>query len=103
MTTKGGALYTAHIPLKSPMRPVVKQVRSSTWQVFETLTSERCGAHGTLLLGIDKKTRSGYPYAVGHANGSATVIRGLGKVGGTFGDPVDFRWIQYDQRPLFGE
>jgi hypothetical protein len=42
-------------------------------------------------------------YAVGHANGTATVIRGLGKVPSTFGDAVDFRWAHYNDRPLFGE
>lgn len=31
-------------------------------------------------------------YAVGHANGTATVIQGLGKVDGTFDDPVYHRW-----------
>jgi hypothetical protein len=46
---------------------------------------------GTLLLGIDKDTKSAYLYAVGHANGTATVIQGLGKVPGTFNDPVYFR------------
>ncbi|WP_371406163.1 hypothetical protein OHA10_11470 [Kribbella sp. NBC_00662] len=35
---------------------------------------------------------SGYQYAVGHANGTSTVINSLGKVTGTFPDPVYFRW-----------
>jgi hypothetical protein len=103
VTTRGGGLYTVHIPLTTPMRPVVKMLRSSTWQGFETLMGSRCGQYGTLLLGIDKNTGSGYLYAVGHANGTATVIRGLGKVPGTFGDAVDFRWAHYNDRPLFGE
>ncbi|GAA1579859.1 hypothetical protein GCM10009789_37040 [Kribbella sancticallisti] len=103
VTTRGGALYTVRIPLTSPMRPVVKVIRSSTWQGFEALMGSRCGQYGTLLLGIDKNTGSGYLYAVGHANGTATVIRGLGKVPGTFGDPVDFRWAHYNERPLYGE
>jgi hypothetical protein len=47
---------------------------------------------GTVLLGIDKDTGSGYLYAVGHANGTATVINSLGKVNGTFPDPVYLRW-----------
>ncbi len=90
--TPGGALYTIHIPTAAPMKPVVRQVRSSTWQGFETLIASKCGQHGTLLLGIDKDTKSGYLYAVGRASGTATVINALGKVQTTFPDPVDFRW-----------
>ncbi|MEI8410315.1 MULTISPECIES: hypothetical protein [unclassified Kribbella] len=91
--TKGGALYTIRIPVTSPMKPVVKQVRSRSWQGFETLIADRCGQYGTLLVGIDKDTKTGYLYAVGHANGTSTVINSLGKIeGGTFADPLDFRW-----------
>jgi hypothetical protein len=89
--THGGALYTIRIPTSSPMKPIVRQVRTRTWQGFETLVAERCGQYGTLLLGIDKDTGTGYAYAVGHANGTATVINGLGKVNGTFTDPLHFR------------
>lgn len=90
--TKGGALYTIRIPVSSPMKPVVTPVRTRTWQAFETLTASKCGQYGTLLLGIDKDTKTGFLYAVGHANGTATVIKGLGQVATTFPDPVDFRW-----------
>ncbi|WP_433164747.1 hypothetical protein [Kribbella sp. CA-247076] len=90
--TRGGALYTIRIPVSSPMKPVVKQVRSRTWQGFETLIANKCGQYGTLLLGIDKDAQSGYLYAVGHANGTSTVINSLGKVPATFNDPIDFRW-----------
>ena len=103
MTTRGGALYTVHIPLTSPMRPVLKVVRASTWQGFETLIANRCGQYGTLLLGIDKDTGAGYLYAVGHANGTSTVIRSLGKTPGTFTDPVNFHWSNYNDLPLYGE
>lgn len=89
--TRGGALYTIRIPTTSPMKPIVKPVRTRTWQGFETLIAEACGQYGTLLLGIDKDTGAGYAYAVGHANGTATVINGLGKVNGTFTDPLHFR------------
>lgn len=89
--TRGGALYTIRIPTTSPMKPIVKPVRTRTWQGFETLIAERCGQYGTLLLGIDKDTGTGHAYAVGHANGTATVINGLGKVNGTFPDPHHFR------------
>lgn len=81
-TTKGGALYTIRIPVAGNAVPVVKPVRTRTWQGFETLIAEKCGSQSTLLLGIDKDTNSGYLYAVSHANGTATVIKGLGKVTG---------------------
>ncbi|MEV6412409.1 hypothetical protein [Kribbella sp. NPDC051718] len=103
--TRGGALYTIRLPRTSPLKPIVKKVRSSTWQGFEALIAEKCGQYGTLLLGIDKDTHSGYLYAVGHANGSATVIQGLGKVPDTFTDPVYFRHALRpgDAPILFGE
>lgn len=34
---------------------------------------------------------NGYAYGVGHANGTATIINGLGKVNCTFTDPLHFR------------
>ncbi|TCC28221.1 hypothetical protein E0H58_02800 [Kribbella speibonae] len=104
-TTRGGALYTIRLPLSSPMKPIVKKVRSSTWQGFEALVLTKCGVYGSLLLGIDKDTGSGYLYAVGHANGTSTVIQGLGKVPATFTDPVYFRHILEPGKepPLFGE
>ena len=82
-TTNGGALYTVKVPTGAG-KPVVTKIRTSTWQGFETLIAEKCGNYGTLLLGIDKDTGSGYLYAVGHANGTATVIKGLGRVPTTF-------------------
>ncbi len=103
--TRGGALYTIRIPRTSPMKPIVKKVRTSTWQGFEALVIDKCGIYGTLLLGIDKDTGAGYLYAVGHANGTATVIKGLGKVPATFADPVYFRYVNRpgDNPMLFGE
>jgi hypothetical protein len=85
--------------------PVVKRVRASTWQAFDALVAEKCGQYGTMLVGIDKDTQSAYAYAVGHANGTATVIQGLGKVPATFADPVYFRRQirQGDAQMLFGE
>ncbi|RZT13294.1 hypothetical protein EV649_6484 [Kribbella sp. VKM Ac-2569] len=102
-TTRGGALYTIHIPTSAPMKPVVKKVRGSTWQGFESLVAEKCGNQGTLLVGIDKDTHSAYLYAVGHASGTSTVIQGLGKIPGTFDAPVYFRWATLDFDALFGE
>ena len=90
--TRGGALYTIHVPTTAPMKPVVKQVRRSTWQGFDALLAQTCGRYGTVLLGIDRDTDTGYLYAVGHATGTTTVIQGLGKVPATFGDTVYFRW-----------
>ena len=71
--------------------PTSRVVRGSTWQGFEQLIATKCGASGTLLLGIDRDTKSGYLYAVGHANGASTVIKSLGKVPLTFSDPQYFR------------
>ncbi|WP_329002019.1 hypothetical protein OHA18_03090 [Kribbella sp. NBC_00709] len=91
-TTNGGALYTVQVPTGSG-KPVVTKVRTSTWQSFETLIAEKCGNYGTLLLGIDKNTGAGYLYAVGHAAGAATVIKGLGKVPTTF--PATDSYFRY--------
>ncbi|MDX2968461.1 hypothetical protein PWY87_25285 [Kribbella solani] len=100
MNGKDGALLTVHIPTTSPMKPVVKKVRTATWQGFEAMMGARCGTNGTLLLGIDKDTGAGYLYAVGHG---ATVIQGLGKAPGTFADPVPFAWHENSDPKLFGE
>ena len=91
--TRGGALYTIRIPLSGA--PVVKKVRASTWQTFETLIAEKCGSQSTLLLGIDKDTRRGYLYAVSHANGTATVIKGLGRVGDQLAAPEDKAYFRH--------
>ncbi|WP_329005075.1 hypothetical protein OHA18_17005 [Kribbella sp. NBC_00709] len=91
--TRGGALYTIRIPLTSPMKPIVTPVRTRTWQGFETLSAMACGKNGTLLLGIDKDSKTANLYAVGHANGTATVIQSRGLVPGTFDDPAYFRWV----------
>jgi hypothetical protein len=100
---KGGSLYTIHIPTTSPLKPVVKLVRSSTWSGFESMVAAKCGQYGTLLLGIDKDAKAGYLYAVGHANGTATIIQSRGKVPVTFDDPVYFRWGGSFEQPPFGE
>jgi hypothetical protein len=104
MNTRGGALYTVRIPTSSPMKPVVKIVRSRTWQGFESFTAQKCGQYGVLLLGIDKDTGAGHLYAVGHASGTSTVINSLGRVPGAFTDPVTFRWgVVPVLDPIFGE
>jgi hypothetical protein len=91
--TRGGALYTIRIPTSGA--PVVKKVRTSTWQTFETLIAEQCGQQSTLLLAIDKDSRNGYLYAVSHANGTATVIKGLGKLGNQLVAPEDKAYFRF--------
>jgi hypothetical protein len=102
-TTKAGALYTIHIPVTSPLTPVVKVVRSSTWQGFEAIVAEKCGTQSTLLAAIDRDSGSAYLYAVGHANGTATTIQSLGKVPGTFNDPIYFLRTSQAGTSLNGE
>ena len=104
MTHSTGRLYTARFPVAGGhiMQSVVKPIRLSTWQVFETLVAAPCG-QGTVVLGIDRDTGAGYLYSIGHANGLSTVVKGLGKAPGTFTDPVYFRWAGYSSPPLSGE
>ncbi|WP_433166322.1 hypothetical protein [Kribbella sp. CA-247076] len=101
--TRGGALYTIRIPRTSPLKPIVTKVRASTWQTFEALVADQCGKQSTLLTAIDKDTGSAYLYAVSHANGTATVINGLGKVPGTYKDPVYYHSTAEGQPPLNGD
>jgi hypothetical protein len=100
MNGRDGALLTVHIPTTSPMKPIVKKVRTSTWQAFETMMGARCGNYGTLLLGIDKDTGVGYLYAVGHGAG---VIQGLGRAPVDFIDPVLYAQHDAADPQLFGE
>ncbi|MFI5691553.1 hypothetical protein ACIA58_06915 [Kribbella sp. NPDC051586] len=90
--TRGGALYTIHVPTSGSLKPIVKPVRTKTWQGFEKLLASKCGNYGTLLVGIDKDTRTAHWYAVGRANGTATVINQLSSSGPTYKAPVYFRW-----------
>ncbi|WP_329484523.1 hypothetical protein OG555_20520 [Kribbella sp. NBC_01484] len=101
--TRAGALYTIHIPKNAALKPVVTKIRTSTWQTFESLVTERCGNQSTLLTAIDKDTGSAYLYAVGHATGASTVIKGLGKVPGTYKDSVYYRHTTEGVAPLNGE
>lgn len=100
--THGGALYTIRIPLGAST-PVVKKVRASGWSSFEAIVAERCGNYGTLLTGIDKDSGSAYLYAVGHANGTSTVIESRGKLPGTYQDPVYHLGTNESVLPLNGE
>jgi hypothetical protein len=101
-TTRGGALYTIRIPVTSPMKPIVKQVRASTWQGFESIVAYKCGTQGTLLTGVDHDTDSAYLYAVGHANGTSTVIQGLGKLPAPFPGVTHYA-MTGEGEDLFGE
>lgn len=104
MSRSDGTLTTVRFSAVrgQPLRTEVKPVRTSTWQVFETLVAAPCG-NGTILLGIDRDTGNGYLYSVGHANGLATTVRGLGKVPATFKDPVYFRWAAFGDPLLAGD
>jgi hypothetical protein len=95
-TTKGGALYTIHLPTDATMKPTVKQLRpsGSWWQPYIDLIAGRCGQYGTLLLAIDRNARTGRLFAIGRANGPATVINDLGWVGDqALPDPVNFGMV----------
>ncbi|WP_350274261.1 hypothetical protein [Kribbella sp. HUAS MG21] len=100
--TRGGALYTIRIPVSGA--PVVKVVRRSTWQGFESLVANGCGLK-TIVLGVDQETGAPYLYEFGHANGTATVIRALGKVPRTFTEVAHARRFQdnLEREQLSGE
>lgn len=92
VNNRNGGLYTlAVVPDTFPRGVRATVVRTRTWQGFEQLIATPCGRASTLLLGIDRDTKSGYLYAVGHHNGAATPIQGLGKVPLEFTDPLYFR------------
>jgi hypothetical protein len=81
MTTTAGALYTIHIPTTAKAKPVVKLIRKSGWSSFESLLVEHCGPNfGSVVVGIDHNTDSGYQYAFSKANGTATAITSYGKI-----------------------
>ncbi|MGZ0148414.1 hypothetical protein ACXJJ3_15185 [Kribbella sp. WER1] len=98
--TRGGALYTIRIPRAAGKQPIVTKIRTSTWQTFESLVAQRCGTQSILLTAIDKDTGTAYLYAVSHG---ATVIKGLGKVPGTYKDPVYYLYTSASVPPLNGD
>jgi hypothetical protein len=96
MTRSTGALTMARFSaVPGGSRTDVRPIRMSTWQVFETLIAAPCG-QGVVVLGIDRDTGNGYLYSMGHMNKLSTVIQGLGKVPGTFKDPLYFRWSHFN-------
>ncbi|MEV8373705.1 hypothetical protein AB0P21_13250 [Kribbella sp. NPDC056861] len=92
---RGGGLYTIQIPLASTSKTIVKQVRGSGWDTYDSLVAERCGQKGVLLTAIDKETGGAKLFAVGHATGTTTVIQDLGKLPGTLKNPV-YSLVAYD-------
>ncbi|GAA1593697.1 hypothetical protein GCM10009789_54690 [Kribbella sancticallisti] len=87
MTTNAGALYTIRIPVTATAKPVVKLIRKSGWSAFESLAVDGCGTRGgSLVVGVDHDTDSGYQYAFSKANGTATAtaITSYGKVPAVF-------------------
>jgi hypothetical protein len=97
--TRAGALITVQVPNVYPMQTYGTTLRGSTWQGFEQLIATKCGADGTLILGIDRDTGSAYLYTMNHVAypGTSTVIKSLGKVPGSFADPHYFRYApKYD-------
>jgi hypothetical protein len=103
MTTNAGALYTIRIPLAAGSKPVVKLIRSSGFAAYESLVVQGCGTSGgSLVVGVDNDTDSGYQYAFGHANGTATAITAYGKIPAVFGGASSVSLTtHYDQ--LVGE
>jgi hypothetical protein len=95
--TRAGKLIALRWPSTYQVGPTATTLRDNTWQVYEQLIATSCGASGTLLLGIDRDTQTGYLYALGHTAGTNTVIKKVGKVPMTFSDPQYFRWApKYD-------
>jgi hypothetical protein len=85
MTTKAGALYTIRIPLAAGSKPVVKLIRSTGWAAYESLVVQGCGTSGgSLVVGVDHDTDSGYQYAFGKAKGTATAVTSYGKIPAVF-------------------
>ncbi len=81
MTTNAGALYTIRIPVTPTAKPVVKLIRSSGWSAYESLIVHGCGTRGgSLVIGVDHDTDTGYQYAMSKANGTATAITSYGRI-----------------------
>lgn len=99
-----GELQTIRIPTTAPLKPVITTVRTRSWQGMEAFVAHKCGQYGTLLTAIDKDAKAAYVYAIGHANGTSTVIQTQGKAPGTFDAPVYHRWGVVSQLdPLNGD
>lgn len=100
VNNRAGGLYTLKIPTTSPLKPVATPVRTSSWQSFEKMIAAPCGT-GSVVLAIDRDNGGYWLYTVGHANGTKTMIKGLGRSTLSWGDFDHFRFAPaYD--PLNG-
>ena len=103
MTTTAGALWTAHIPIAAGAKPVMKLIRSSGFADYESLVAQGCGTRrGTLVVGVDNGTQSGYQYAFSKFNGTATAMTAYGKIPAVF-NGVDHVSITTHYEQLVGE
>jgi hypothetical protein len=103
MTTNTGGLYTVHIPVAAGAKPVLKLIRSTGWATYDSLAVQSCGTRGgSMIVAVDRDTKTGYQYAMSKANGTATAITAYGKIPAAF-DGVDHVSMRtaYDQ--LVGE
>ncbi|GAA1608164.1 hypothetical protein GCM10009789_73260 [Kribbella sancticallisti] len=104
MTTNAGALYTIRIPVTATAKPVVKLIRSSGFAAYESLAVQGCGTRGgSLVVGVDHDTDTGYQYAFSKMNGTATAMSSYGRVPGVVFNGVNHVSFttHYDQ--LVGE
>jgi hypothetical protein len=79
-----------HSPHTASTKPALKLIRSSGWSAFESLAVQGCGTRGgSLVVGVDHNTDSGYQYAFSRAIGPKTAITSYGKI------PAIFNGINY--------
>lgn len=80
-TTTRGALMLIEIPRTAAFTPKFSALRTSTWQVYDRLVAQRCGAQ-TSLVGIDTRTGRAQVYTIGALKnpGTSTTIRRWGPV-----------------------
>ncbi|WP_433009858.1 hypothetical protein [Kribbella sp. CA-294648] len=103
MTTKAGAIYTVRIPVAANAKPVLKLVRSTGFAAYEALTAHGCGTRGgSLVVGIDHDTDSGYQYAFSKFNGAATAMTAYGKAPAVFDGTTTMPFTTYYDQ-LVGE
>ena len=104
MTTNAGALYTIRIPVTATAKPVVKLIRSSGFAAYESLVVQGCGIRGgSLVVGVDHDTDTGYQFAFSKMNGTATAMTAYGRIPGVVFNGVNHVSFttHYDQ--LVGE
>ncbi|RZU15790.1 hypothetical protein EV645_3328 [Kribbella rubisoli] len=100
MTTTTGALWTAHIPIAAGAKPVMKLIRASGFDKYESLVAQGCGTRGgTLVTAVDNATQTGNQYAFSKFNGTATAMTNYGAIPGAVFNGVDHVSLttHYDQ------